>query len=162
GDELTHVVFSGDGRRLASASRDGTVRLWDVTTTKPLHVWQAHPSYQAQHSDFARERAGVKALDLTPDGRWLLAAGADPTVALLDATPLHWPRAAGADQLKLWDTATGKEVRSLQLPDPQQGEHALAVFHARLGPDGTTATVLFSARQFGLTTHPTSQLAIAD
>jgi RNA polymerase sigma factor (sigma-70 family) len=156
-DEVTQIIFSADGRRLASGARDGTVRLWDMATAKPLHVWKAHAAYQQQKTWYAMMRAGARTLDLSPDGRWLLSAGADPNASLQEPPPV--PAPPPADRIVVWDTATGKEVRSIRLPDPEVGEHGFALDHARISPDGKIVTALFGARQFGPTTRPNSQLA---
>src|SRR5205085_6815472 len=36
------LAFSADGERLASASHDGTVRIWNVGTGETLHVLKGH------------------------------------------------------------------------------------------------------------------------
>ena len=53
---MSCVSFSPDGTKLASASFDKTVRLWDVKTGKVLHTFTGH-------SDF------VYAVAFAPDGR---------------------------------------------------------------------------------------------
>lgn len=156
-DEVTQVIFSADGGRLASAASDGTVRLWDMATAKPLHIWKAHAPLQQQKTWYAREHAGARTLDLSPDGRWLLSAGADPDASPQEPPPV--PAPPPADRIVVWDTATGKELRSIRLPDPEVGEHGFSLDHARISPDGKTVTALFGARQFGPTTRPNSQLA---
>lgn len=58
--EVCCSAYSPDGRRLASAAHDGTIRLWDVATAKPLHVLRLP---KEETSDLA----------FTPDGKHLIS-----------------------------------------------------------------------------------------
>ncbi len=66
------MAFSPRGRTLASASADGTVRLWDVRARRP----RGYPL--TGHTD------AVNAVAFSPDGRTLASASADGTVRLWD------------------------------------------------------------------------------
>lgn len=65
------IAFSPDGTRLASASFDQTVRLWDVPARTALRSFK-------HHSDF------VYAVAFSPDGTRLASASKDRTVQLID------------------------------------------------------------------------------
>jgi WD40 repeat protein len=57
---ITAVAISRDGRRLAAGSSDGVARVWD------LHNPAARPV------EFPGHRSPVSAVDISPDGQWLV------------------------------------------------------------------------------------------
>ncbi|HEX7679616.1 MAG TPA: hypothetical protein VF713_15900, partial [Thermoanaerobaculia bacterium] len=57
--------------RLASASLDKTVILWDVDSRKPLATLEGHGE-------------DVNGVAFSPDGKWLASASSDKTIILWD------------------------------------------------------------------------------
>ena len=69
---VVSVAFSRDGGRLASASTDETIKLWDAETGREVRTLRGHTR-------------GINRLTYRPDGQRLASASHDGTVKLWDA-----------------------------------------------------------------------------
>ncbi|MEH1825984.1 MAG: ribosome assembly protein 4, partial [Nostoc sp.] len=67
------VVFSTDGKTLASGSGDKTIKLWDVSTGKALKTLTGHSST-------------VNSIGFSPDGKTLASGSDDNTIKLWDVS----------------------------------------------------------------------------
>jgi WD40 repeat protein len=143
-DTVSCVAFCPDGTKLASASFDKTVRLWDVKSAAVLHTF-------AGHSDF------VYAVAFSPKGDWYATASKDRTGRLVDAaTGKGRLTFSGMDQevlavavkpdgsqvvtsgyetqLSWWDPKTAERVKRTAGP-------GVAVHEIAFDPKGTLAAV---------------------
>lgn len=136
---VTTVVFSPNGKTVATGGYDESIRLWDAATGKPIRAWATPHRY------------GVQCVAFAPDGKTIASAGhhsiriwATDTGKELHALTGHqgWIStvafspdsntlvSASSDQtVRLWDAATGKEQRVL-------ARHSQHVFRAEFSPDG--------------------------
>ncbi|KAL5372064.1 hypothetical protein DPSP01_013774 [Paraphaeosphaeria sporulosa] len=73
GREVTSVAFSPDSARLASASWDSTVKIWDASSGACLQTLEGHGS-------------GVTSVAFSPDSARLASASYDSTVKIWDAS----------------------------------------------------------------------------
>jgi WD40 repeat protein len=139
-DGVIQVGFSPDGKRLATAGGDGTVKVWDTRHGRELFTLEAHP--------------GSAVIDVTfsPDGAHMLTGSFDGTAKLWDAvtgqalltlsghtsavhgvafTPDGTRLVTGSEDgtAKVWDAETGQALLTLT-------GHTLGILDIAISPDG--------------------------
>jgi WD40 repeat protein/tRNA A-37 threonylcarbamoyl transferase component Bud32 len=119
---LWTAAFSPDGRRLATASVDGTAKVWDVTTGQVLHTFDGHalpiPPIPIPGLPPV-PRIPVTCLAYSPDGRFIASGSFFPAAKHRES----------AGVVKIWEAETGREVLKF---DKQIG----VVLSVAYSPDG--------------------------
>lgn len=125
-DWVNSVAFSPDSTQIASASDDGTVRVWDVASGTEL-VAMEHPDYVysvAYHPDGSLLASGcndgvVRVWDAATGESVAVLEGHTSTVTSVAFSPDGTVLASASDDysVRVWDAATGAELFMIEHPD---------------------------------------------
>lgn len=142
------VAFSANGKLLATAAADGTVRLWDIgRPSRPRPLGQP----------LTRLSAAVYQVSFSPSGGLLAASGADGKVRLWEVATPEPPRLlstlGGPAGSIVYDVAFSPDGRTLAAADGGKtvalwniGDPARpSVLGSLTGPAGTVFSVAFSS-----------------
>jgi WD40 repeat protein len=140
------AVYSPDGKKVATASGDNTIKIWDAESGNELRTLTGHSE-------------SVRSLAISPDGRQIVSGSNDKTIKLWNMetgqeirtitghTGLVQSVAFSPDgkklvssgssekNIKIWDTGTGREIRTITT--------ALSVAQVIYSPNGRNIALHF-------------------
>jgi WD40 repeat protein len=158
-NDVVFVAFMPDSKTLMSGSDDNSIRLWDAAEGRERGVWQ-------QNSGFDGAAASTQVLSLSADGTLLARAGGPQgTAEVWDVAKVARVRVLRAhqgvvtgmalsadattlvtfsrDDLKVWRTATGKQMMAVAAPS------LYAIRAAAVSADGKVVAVASSDKVIG-------------
>ena len=138
------VAVSADAGKIASGSRDTTVRVWDAATGRCLHKFTGHDkpvrcvafSSDGRYVVSGSDDKTVRVWDLKTGGQKHCLKGHLGHVACLAVTPDGRRVLSGAweEVLRLWDIETGR-----QIPMPRFYEVRQRITYVAISPDSAYA-----------------------
>jgi WD40 repeat protein len=115
-EELNSVAFSRDGKYALAGNYGEALKLWDLASGKDVRTFKGHGGFDA----YGALNGTVNSITISPDGKYALSGSSDKT-------------------LKLWDLASGKEIRTF-------AGHSKSVDSVAIVPDGMY--VLFGSHNY--------------
>jgi WD40 repeat protein len=125
---INTVEISPDGQWLVSGGQDSTLKIWSLRSGNLLRTLYGH-------------NAKVTSVAISPDGRFVASAADDGTARLWEVAGGQQVRdltghrnlissvafassgsvlTGSTDVIKIWDSATGRELRSIAIPQKDQ------------------------------------------
>jgi WD40 repeat protein len=104
---ITALAYPPDGRTVASASNDMSVRLWDVATGRERRVLRGHVT-------------GVSSLAFTPDGQSLASGSQDGILKVWDLPALEEPDTLTAPERWVVSAAFSPDGKTLAASCPRE------------------------------------------
>ena len=138
---VTNIAISPDGRRLATASMDGTAKIWDAATGKELRILRGHSdavwgvAFSPEGSRLVTSSGDAMAIvwDVTTGERLVTLYGHTAGITRAVFSPVDGARIVTASDdgtARVWDVETGEEL--LVISDQDRWMNAVT-----FSPDGT-------------------------
>ncbi|MCM3873100.1 MAG: WG repeat-containing protein [Pyrinomonadaceae bacterium] len=154
GSEVRAAIFSSDGDLIASAHEDGTLKLWDLKSSKPIRTIQGRfpdlgalafsPDGNFIASGYDEEESRIS-LWSVQDGRLVKQFGEESDyVHSLAFSPDGRMVVSGhmSDDVKLWEAKTGKLLRQFKQPFSMDDEVAFSPDSKRIVSGGENQNIL--------------------